>query len=470
VVDVTTGSGETFSPAGGGQSSNNFSTVFIRLPDAATSVALRVWALNNSVDEIWNLDNIEVVGEAGTPPVGVPPVLALIGNRSTLTNLPLVIAVSATATDGDPVTLTVSNAPGGATFGTTNTAGTFTWPAPGPAGDYTVSFYAEDKDGIVSETITITVTNTPVPPSGGMETNLWINEVHYDNGGIAGDTNEGFEVAGPAGTDLSQYNLYLYDGTTSGVYSNIPLSGTIPDEQNGFGAVWVQTGYSFSGQVQNGPNDGVALVFNTTGVIQFVSYEGVINAASGPAAGLTSVDIGAQESNTTPEGQALQLCGTGTTYAAFVATGGWTTNTATRGLLNACQVIPAAGGNDDDGDGIPNDWEVFYFGTTTGAVALVDFDIDGVITLDEYIAGTDPTDSNDFFAAEAIMTVGANREIRFPTRSGREYQVVWSTNLVGVQQWFNITNGVPGTGAPVTVVDTSTAARAYQIRTKIPTP
>ena len=37
---------------------------------------------------------------------------------------------------------------------------------------------------------------------------VWINELHYDN--VSADTNEGFEIAGNSGSDLSNYQVYLY--------------------------------------------------------------------------------------------------------------------------------------------------------------------------------------------------------------------------------------------------------------------
>ena len=48
------------------------------------------------------------------------------------------------------------------------------------------------------------------------ECRVWINEFHYDNDG--GDTGEAVEVAGPAGTDLTDFQLVLYsDGVPSTV-------------------------------------------------------------------------------------------------------------------------------------------------------------------------------------------------------------------------------------------------------------
>ena len=42
-------------------------------------------------------------------------------------------------------------------------------------------------------------------------TAVFINEIHYDNGGT--DTGEAIEIAGPAGTDLTGWSLVLYNGS-----------------------------------------------------------------------------------------------------------------------------------------------------------------------------------------------------------------------------------------------------------------
>ncbi|MEP2023644.1 MAG: DUF5689 domain-containing protein [Reichenbachiella sp.] len=139
---------------------------------------------------------------------------------------------------------------------------------------------------------------------------IFINEIHYDNDG--GDVNEGIEIAGPAGTDLSSFSLILYNGNGGAVYNTEALSGVIPDLQNGFGTVF----FSILG-LQNGSPDGVAFVDGSNQVIQFLSYEGTITGVGGAADGLLSQDLGVAESSTTPEGLSLQLVGEGTTYSDF---------------------------------------------------------------------------------------------------------------------------------------------------------
>lgn len=163
---------------------------------------------------------------------------------------------------------------------------------------------------------------------------VFINELHYDNSGA--DAGEGIEIAGPAGTSLMGWSLALYDGASGTLYDSLPLSGLIPDQQNSYGTLFfVHAG------IQNGGTttpDGLALV-NTMGVVQLLSYEGVFTAVDGPAAGLTSIDIGVAETGTTPLGFSLQLAGTGSLYQDFVWNG---PDAASPGAINAGQTFAPA--------------------------------------------------------------------------------------------------------------------------------
>ena len=133
-------------------------------------------------------------------------------------------------------------------------------------------------------------TAPPPPPP----TDVFISEIHYDNTGA--DTGEAVEVTAPAGMDMAGWSIVLYNGNGGGVYNTADLVGTVPAE----GAFTV-----FISGIQNGTPDGLALV-SPTGVVEFLSYEGTIVAANGPASGMTSVDIGVFEPFDTPIGQSLQ--------------------------------------------------------------------------------------------------------------------------------------------------------------------
>lgn len=162
-------------------------------------------------------------------------------------------------------------------------------------------------------------------------TAVFINEIHYDNTGT--DSGEAIEVAGPAATDLTGWTIVLYNGSGGASYDTDSLSGTIPDQQSGFGTVVLN--YPSNG-IQNGAPDGVALVDASSTVIQFLCYEGTFTAVGGPADGLTCVDIGVSESGTGAVGNSLQLSGSGTTYEDFT----WQAEAAnTFGAINTGQTF-----------------------------------------------------------------------------------------------------------------------------------
>lgn len=163
----------------------------------------------------------------------------------------------------------------------------------------------------------------------GGSVNLWVNEFHYTNGNGA-DINEFIEVAGVAGIDLSEYYIIRYTAAGNSYNVVLGLSGVIDDEGNGYGAV------SFSvAPLQNGPNDGFALV-GPNGLVQFLSYEGTLTGTGAPVAGITSEDVGFAENNGTAIGDSIQLTGTGNTYTDFT----WTAPVAeSPGTLNAGQII-----------------------------------------------------------------------------------------------------------------------------------
>lgn len=158
------------------------------------------------------------------------------------------------------------------------------------------------------------------------EASLFINEFHYDNAGM--DVNEGVELAGTAGTDLSGYQLLLYNGSNGSIYSDILLSGVIDNEHNGYGASF------FAASLQNGP-DGIALADPDGNVLQFISYEGTFVATEGAAEGMTSVDIGLFEASDSKPNASLQLAGVGPD--SFF----WVHDIASSGQLNAGQTFGA---------------------------------------------------------------------------------------------------------------------------------
>jgi DNA/RNA endonuclease G (NUC1) len=133
------------------------------------------------------------------------------------------------------------------------------------------------------------------------------SELHYDNSGT--DTGEAIEISAPAGTDLTNWQIVLYNGNGGAAYDSRTLSGVVPATCGERGVFLVD--YPENG-IQNGSPDGVALVDETGTLLEFLSYEGTFAATDGPAVGVTSVDIGVSENGTEPVGQSLALGDDGT--------------------------------------------------------------------------------------------------------------------------------------------------------------
>ncbi|MES9947041.1 MAG: endonuclease/exonuclease/phosphatase family protein [Candidatus Thiodiazotropha sp.] len=212
------------------------------------------------------------------------------------------------------------------------------------------------------------------------DTPVFINEIHYDNTGT--DANEFVEITGPAGTDLSGWQLVFYNGSSSSlaVYRTIDLGGILTDDTG--------SGYGFSHYVtptngiQNGSPDGIVLVDNSGAVVQFLSYEGSFTASGGPADGLTSVDIGAAESGSTQLDQSMQLQGSGILDSDFI----WVSNLEdTPGFINIGQSLNGSEPGDGGDGGTPDSIAIYdiqgathnspYEGqqvTTSGVVTAVD--------------------------------------------------------------------------------------------------
>ena len=172
--------------------------------------------------------------------------------------------------------------------------------------DFTWEAVQANTTGSPNTNQTFTGGGTPGGGSGA----VWVNEIHYDNAST--DSGEGVEVAGPAGTNLTGWQLVAYNGSGGASYATVNLSGTLADQQGGIGTAW----FAIAG-LQNGAPDGVALIDPQSVVVEFLSWEGVFTASGGAASGLTSTDIGVSETSSTPVGHSLQLGGSGSSGSDF---------------------------------------------------------------------------------------------------------------------------------------------------------
>jgi DNA/RNA endonuclease G (NUC1) len=150
--------------------------------------------------------------------------------------------------------------------------------------------------GDVAGSFTVEVVEVvPLPP-----TETFISEIHYDNDGT--DVGEAIEIEGPAGTSVNNWRIVLYNGSNGLPYDTRTLTGSFPSQCGGRGTLAVT--YPTNG-IQNGSPDGVALVNASGAVVEFISYEGALRAADGPAIGRLATNLPVDEAGEAP-GRSLQ--------------------------------------------------------------------------------------------------------------------------------------------------------------------
>jgi hypothetical protein len=95
---------------------------------------------------------------------------------------------------------------------------------------------------------------------------------------------------------------------------------------------------------------------------------------------------------------------------------------------------------DSDGDGLPDAWEVQLAGNLTTFTSEGDADGDGQTDLQEYLAGTNPRDENDFFGPVtlAVSVDTARQTLQWPTKSGFVYRVQVRSAFDPSSVWANL--------------------------------
>ncbi len=125
-------------------------------------------------------------------------------------------------------------------------------------------------------------------------------------------------------------------------------------------------------------------------------------------------------------------------------------------------VLPTAAAVEDDADedGIPDWFEIIYFGGATNADAAADHDGDGMNNWEEWYAGTHPTNGNSYFEIMDFEqdASAAGMVLSWPSTTGRTYRLYYSSNLI---EGFELLQGaVPAT--PMLNVFTDTVHDADQ--------
>jgi hypothetical protein len=121
-------------------------------------------------------------------------------------------------------------------------------------------------------------------------------------------------------------------------------------------------------------------------------------------------------------------------------------------------------------NGIPWGWLLQYGLATDGSADMVDSDGDGFNNLQEYIAGTNPTNSASYFHITGVTNLPP-WTVFFQSSSNRLYTLYSRTNAA-IGSWLAVPGqtNVPGPGGPFTLSDTNAMpfGRFYRISVQLP--
>lgn len=392
----------------------------------------------------------------------VPPVIGALDPIVTTIGSSVTFTVTATPTDGDAVTLTATNLPGGSTFTPAGASGTFTWTFPSPAGVYAPRFVATDVDGSSTYDVSITVTSPPVVGGCGVIISEYVEGAR---------SNRAIEIynGGTSSVNLGTGGYLLqiaYGG--SATFSNITLAGTIAA---GGCFVVVHTSSTNTLAVlgnQNTPN------FHFDGDDAIVLRKGGAGGSVVDRIGAVGNDPGAYWGSLTNRTQDMVLRrkpgvnfgDTNATLWPFTPSDQWLaypsndfSNVGTH--IMDCQL---GGTNDLDGDGMADQWETLYFGDTVLAGPATDIDGDGFTDAQEYLLGTSPVDAASLLKIVQHSSVTNGVVIRWSSASNRVYRLSAATNL---PSGFNpvVTNiaAVPPQNVYTTAPPTGSVQQIYRV-------
>ena len=127
---------------------------------------------------------------------------------------------------------------------------------------------------------------------------------------------------------------------------------------------------------------------------------------------------------------------------------------------------------DSDADGIPDWWMLAYFNHATGlagdkSLPGDDPDGDGMSNLQEYLAGTDPTDANSLFRITQIKVIGSDIAVTWLSQANKTNQLESTTALSSSTIWQSVGSPLIGTGLPLTQTDSGAASNPpafYRVR------
>jgi len=119
------------------------------------------------------------------------------------------------------------------------------------------------------------------------------------------------------------------------------------------------------------------------------------------------------------------------------------------------------GGSDTDHDGMDDDWEMAYFGTLARD-GMGDFDNDGHSDRQEFLAGTDPTNSGSILRVLTLTPLGGGgTRVIWSASPGKSYRVQFKDDL-NDSNWSYLPGAIIAAGTTAAATDTSGGVSSHR--------
>lgn len=132
-------------------------------------------------------------------------------------------------------------------------------------------------------------------------------------------------------------------------------------------------------------------------------------------------------------------------------------------LTRRAAIVPGIGG-DSDGDGLPDDWELMFFGSL-GRDGTGDFDNDDFKDSSEYFAGTNPTDPLSLLTITRAIPGAGQFTVEWRAVAGKLYRMQYKDTL-NDPAWQNVPGDVTAGSANASKTDITTGGiplRFYRV-------
>jgi subtilisin family serine protease len=260
--------------------------------------------------------------------------------------------------------------------------------------------------------------------------------------------------------------LQSYDGAPKQVTATTDPAGlTVLFTYSGLSNAPVDVGsYAVTGTVQHATLKGYAadtlVIERGTQTIAFatISNQHLTNRVPLDAAASSGLEVTYLVSGPAlRDGSNLTFTATG--EVSVVASQKGNTNwLAAAQVTNTFVVFPY---DDTNSNGLPDEWELRYFGNLTNVTESSDSDRDGKFDWEEFIAYTDPTNLLSYPRLNILPgSTSSAWKLVFDTATGRIYRIDAATNL-SPPEWRPLFTNLLGTGNPMELNDTNPTPRQF---------